>query len=168
MCPVHPHSSITHAICLSVSLTQSDWLCCLLLLCYAALDAYLFLRDTKAFEEETHKILARTVSGTTCTHTAHATCTHTAHEWDHVQPHCPRAPKPILQCKAVVKGAASAVDGESFGQVIWQRQAAAGGLSEHMTRPKKLVGMPGTRCLSELCTVVGRQLQIKLLVSQLL
>jgi CBS domain-containing protein len=26
-----------------------------------ALDAYLFLRDTKAFEEETHKILARTV-----------------------------------------------------------------------------------------------------------
>lgn len=28
-----------------------------------ALDAYMFLRDTKAFEEETHKILARTVSG---------------------------------------------------------------------------------------------------------
>lgn len=40
--------------------------CCgwLLLPCppHAALDAYLFLRDTKAFEEETHKILARTVS----------------------------------------------------------------------------------------------------------
>lgn len=132
----------------------------MLLLCYAALDAYLFLRDTKAFEEETHKILARTVSGTTCTHTAH--------EWDHLHPYCPRAPEPILQCKAVVKGAASAVDGESFGQVLWQRQAAAGGLSEHMTRPKKLVGMPGTRCFSEQCTVVGRQLQIKLLVSQLL
>lgn len=30
--------------------------------CLAALDAYVFLRDNKAFEEETHKILARTVS----------------------------------------------------------------------------------------------------------
>lgn len=29
----------------------------------AALDAFLFLRDSKAFEEETHKILARTVRG---------------------------------------------------------------------------------------------------------
>lgn len=28
----------------------------------AALDAYLFLRDNKAFEQETNKILARTVS----------------------------------------------------------------------------------------------------------
>jgi hypothetical protein len=31
---------------------------------HAALDAYVFLRDNKAFEEETHKILARTVSQT--------------------------------------------------------------------------------------------------------
>lgn len=48
--------------CVRFCLTLPVSCVCVCPVCVAALDAYVFLRDTKAFEADTHKVLARTVS----------------------------------------------------------------------------------------------------------